>query len=253
MTRRLPLLFALLLTVVAAPHARAAAGMGLRWGSCEGTSNRNFACDRATGKELLVGSFSPPAGISELTGIEVYMRITSSDANVPAWWRMAESGACRQRSIAVQLDVSDEMECDDPWEGRAMGGIARFRPGSNGLDVVLGIAIPQEAKHALQSGQRYAAFKLHIDHQRSTGPGSCEGCTQPVCIVWERLVIAQATRPDPLTKVSRPRTSEVTTGLPASGGVPGNLATWQGGTPTCGAGLAKPSSWSQIKDRFRTR
>lgn len=240
-----------LLAIAPCAHA---AGLGLRWGSCEGTSNRNFACDGNAGSELLVASFSPPGGITEMTGIEAYLHIAAADGKVPAWWEMYTSGSCRRLSISASFEVSDQLECDDPWEGQGMGGIARYQPeGSAGIGLLLGVAVAPQNKHALSSGSKYAAFKIMINHLRTNGSGSCLGCETPVCIALERIVIAQYSEPDPDTKVSRPRNSEITLGFPGSGNTPGNVATWQGGTVTCGAGLSRPSSWKQVKDRFRTR
>lgn len=241
-----------LLTLAAAPSAHAA-GMGLRWGSCEGTANRNFACDQSSGTEVLVASFVPPGGITEMTGIEAYLHISAADGKVPMWWQMVQPGSCRRTSISAVLDVSDQIECDDPWEGQGMGGMALYKvDGANGVDLRLGIAIPSDQKHALSSGRTYAAFKLQINHLKTSGAGSCAGCETPVCITFDRMVIAQYI-PPPYTTATRGRNTEITLGLPATGNTPGNVATWQGGTATCGAGLSRPSSWKQVKDRFRTR
>jgi len=48
------------------------------------------------------------------------------------------------------------------------------------------------------------------------------------------------------------RVSRLTNGIPGMGGS-SQVATWQGGTANCGAGTAKPSTWSQLKDRYRPR
>ena len=50
----------LLLLVLSACTPAHATGVALRWNSCEGSANRNFACDRSTGSELLVGSVQAP-------------------------------------------------------------------------------------------------------------------------------------------------------------------------------------------------
>ena len=237
-----------LLAMVPSAHA---AGIGLRWGSCEGTANRVFACDRITGTEVLVASFSAPSGVSELTGIEAYLRITTADGKIPPWWQVVNSGSCRSSSLSAQPDVSDLVDCDDPWEGQAMGGIARYLiDGSEGVDLLLGFAIPQDFKHPLASGRTYGAFKLVINHQRTTGAGACTGCETPACITLERMVIAQYSEPDPETRETKTRENELTVGLPGSGTTPGNVATWQGGTANCGMGLTRPSSWGELKKRF---
>jgi hypothetical protein len=42
---------------------------------------------------------------------------------------------------------------------------------------------------------------------------------------------------------------ELTTGI--TGMSAANVAMWQGGTPTCGAGAAKPSTWADVKRRYK--
>ena len=168
------------LTLLVSSLPAYATGIGLRWNSCQGTSNRSFACDRTTGSEILVASFSPPGGISEMTGIEATLHITTADGNIPAWWQMFNVGSCRRNSLQVQLDVSDQMDCDDPWEGQAMGGIARYRlEGSTGVDLLIGAAVPSSLKRSLSSGRTYAAFKLAINHLSSLKGGLTSATNAP--------------------------------------------------------------------------
>jgi len=231
-----------------------AEGIAIRWDSCKGFSNRNFACDRTTGSELLVGSFSPPSGIDHLVGVEVLMHITSADGSVPAWWRMWERGSCRQTSLSAVLNVSDEVECDDPWSGQAGGGLYVYQvDGSNGVTVKLVVALPYPQPALTQAGQTYAAFKLMINHARTSGTGACAGCETPMCVRIEEIKLSEILGPkDPETGHYPVRETTLTGGIPGMGGS-SQVATWQGGTANCGAGTAKPSTWSQLKDRYRSR
>lgn len=246
--RRLASLLVLLALV---PPARAE-GIALRWDSCKGYSNRNFACDRSTGSEVLVGSFSPPAGIDQLAGIDVVLRITSGEGQIPSWWQMFQRGACRQYSLSAALDVSDQMECGDPWSGQAGGGLAAYQvDGTNGVNVLMVIAVPVSAIQSAQSGQTYAAFKLLMNHQKSAGPGACAGCTTPMCLKLEAIKLEQPGPRDADGHMAT-RINVLTDGIGGMGGA-SQVATWQGGTANCGAGTSKPSTWSQLKDRFRSR
>jgi len=234
--KRLALLLLLLAPI---PEAHAA-GMALRWNSCLGQSNRNFACDRSTGSELLVGSFQSPATI-EMSGIEVYMHITTADGVIPSWWQMFSMGACRNRSMSLSVDVSGETECDDPWLGQATGLFAPHSiDNTNGIDLRMVCAVPVPAIQTITPGRTYAAFLLTINHARSNGAAACEGCSKPACVSIDRMVLT--------TPQKKP--VELTEGLAGMGGA-ASVATWQGGTPTCGAGLAKPSTWSELKKRFK--
>jgi hypothetical protein len=221
--QRIALVLALL--IAAAPaHA---AGAGIRWSECEGPSNRNFACDRSTGSEVLVGSFQTPVA-GDLLGIEVNLRITSPQGAVPPWWHMWEAGDCRRNSSSLSVDVSGETACDDPWFS------------DRGLDMLMVIAVPAQAVQTISPGRTYAAFRLTINHARSSGDAACEGCQTPACIAIERLVLALPNKIE----------LELTEGITGVGGA-GNIATWQGGTPTCSAGARKSSSWSELKKHYR--
>ena len=107
---------ALLLAAIAGMPSRCgAAGIGLRWGSCEGASNRNFACDPNTGSEVLVVSFSPATEIDALTGVAALGRIAAADGSVPPWWQMVNRGSCRYSSLSTSFVLDDQVECEDPW------------------------------------------------------------------------------------------------------------------------------------------
>ena len=49
------------------------------------------------------------------------LRVASAAGTTPAWWQFKQSGACRQNSLTSSFDMSDQMECEDPWEGQASG------------------------------------------------------------------------------------------------------------------------------------
>lgn len=242
MKRLTPLV--LVLSLLAGPaHA---AGMGLRWGSCEGASNRNFACDQSSGSEVLVISFSPPPGLAHLTGAAVYGHIEAANASVPPWWSLLGSGACRRGSLASSFDLSDLTDCEDTWLGQGMGGVVLDAyPGGEGLKFLVAVAVPNADGNGISttSGRTYGVAKLIINHQRSTGPGSCAGCLTPVCITLDKMRLGQP-------NVGGLKEIEITQGLSGIGGA-GNVVTWQGGTPQCGAGAAKPSSWGDLKKKYK--
>lgn len=231
---------ALALLLAALPVHASGAGSGIRWNSCQGTSNRNFACDRSTGSELLVGSFQTPAAI-DLCGIEVYMRVTTTEKEIPAWWRMWNAADCRRNAASLSVDLSEEAECEDPWQGQATGLYAPHSIDARGLDLRFVIAVPEEMIRTISPGRSYAGFRWTITHARSNGAASCAGCETPACIVIERMVLATMNKRD----------VELTQGMTGIGGN-GNIATWQGGTPSCGAGnTTKRSTWSELKKRYQ--
>jgi hypothetical protein len=243
----------LVLALLAAASAARASGMALRWNSCEGASNRNFACDVSTGADVLVASFSPPAGVGTLTGVSVHARISAAEGAVPPWWQMSSRGGCRNSSLSASYSVGDETDCEDPWQGQAMGGIAAYDTDGQGVVFQVAVAVPSTVAQAVSSGRTYAAFKLFVNHQRSTGAAGCTGCSVPMCITLVDMTLGQ-----PNTQGCNPVDNPgcvrdpimLTDGIPGMGGA-SNVVTWQGGTPRCGAGAPKPSTWSDLKKRYR--
>ena len=235
--RRIALVLALLSV---APCAQAA-GMAVRWGSCEGYSNRNFACDNDAGAEVLVVSFSAPTGVGPLSGVAAKGHISAAEGAVPPWWQMVNRGACRNSSLSGSFMVGDETECDDPWLGQGMGGIAAYRLDAQGVEFQVAVAVPASAVQAIAGGRTYAAFKLFINHQRTTA-GNCNGCRTPMCITIESMKLGQP-------NMRAPHEIELTDGMPGLGGA-ANVVKWQGGTPRCGAGAAKPSTWTDVKKHY---
>ena len=230
----------------------------------DGTANRSFACDKSTGTEVLVGSFDPPSGVSQLVGIEVILSIAAADGTLPSWWQMFEAGNCRRGSISSSFDVSDQMDCEDAWNGSATGGwgmaaqnrVSQYNVGNpNGVDLFLSAAVAPGQIQGVSSGRTYAAFKLVINHQKSTGGSACSGCDTPVCITLDAMRLVQPSRPTSSSSDGEVKTAEVysdlTNGISALG-AQSQVATWQGGTANCGAGLSKASTWSELKSRFKS-
>ena len=261
--KRFARLLALLLLApsLLAPSARAA-GVALRWGSCEGTANRNFACDKSSGSELLVGSFDPPSGVNQLSGIEVILSIAAADGSTPSWWQALDTGACRRGALTASFDVSDQSECEDPWNGQAQGTIASAAANRvsaenlnnpAGIDLYLVGALAPSQAQGVSSGRTYAAFKIAINHQKSSGSGACSGCDTPVCITIDAVRLTDPGRLiDPNSHKWESKTFDITDGIAGMGGA-SQVATWQGGSSNCTAGLAKPSTWAELKNRFKSK
>src|ERR1044072_7954833 len=186
---------ALALSALAAPAF--ASGIGLRWGSCEGASNRNFACDENNGTDVLVASFSPPGGVGALSGgaawgpisaahapvpargVAAWGHISAAQGSVPPWWQLSSADGCRGSSLAASFLFFGETESDDPWNGQGMGGIAYVRADGQGMGFLVAVAVSASLVQPVAAGRTYSAFKLIINHDQSTGAGSCAGCQTP--------------------------------------------------------------------------
>lgn len=73
------------------------AGLELAWNQCFGQvgtqTMRTSNCAVNTGSQTMIASFRPPAGITKLEGIEVYIDYQTSGGSLPCWWR---SGSTRR-------------------------------------------------------------------------------------------------------------------------------------------------------------
>jgi hypothetical protein len=249
--------FAAPLVLILLASSAQASGIALRWNSCQGTANRSFACDRSTGSELLVGSFSPPNGVSQLSGIEVILSFGAADGTLPSWWQMFDVGSCRRGAISSSFDMSDQTECDDAWNGAATGGmvdaaqtlVSRYDVGNpSGIEMCIAAAVPPSMIQPVSSGRQYAAFKLIINHSKTNG--ACAGCDVPMCITIDALRLTQPGKPQSDGNPGTENYVDMTDGISTMSGQ-SQVATWQGGTSSCGAGSSKASTWSQLKARFK--
>src|SRR5262249_10159497 len=84
--------------------------------------------------------------------------------------------------------------CVDWADGNASGGIAAYDLGSqvgpNSVVVTIAAAVPVANLASLSAGQEYAIASLTIDHARTVGGDACAGCNDPVCIVFDRLIVS---------------------------------------------------------------
>lgn len=201
--RRLALLLVLLLAIaLRAPRAHAA-GMNLAWNDCGsfGTCNQTFACDtNGPGPFTLVGSFVPPEGVTQFAGEEIVLDFLANDSALPDWWQFANAGTCRQTALSADADfVSGPDHCLDYWQGQGAGGIASWQVGSaigetypnNRARLKLAFSVRPDLVTALTPGSEYYAFRVHLSKTKTTGAGSCAGCSVPVAAVFSSCRLLQ--------------------------------------------------------------
>lgn len=233
------------LVALTASAALAQPGINLSWNDCglNGQANQAFACNTNSGAPFtLIASFVPPANINQLVGMSAQIDITTDQATLPDWWGF---GGCRATSSLVTDFgfVSGPFSCTDVWQGAAAGGYAydigfgspnraRFR---------IQCAIPADNPQAVDPSTEYYAFKALILKAKTTGAGSCAGCTFPGCIVLNSIQLFQ-----PLEVGNDP-----TIGNPKDR----NFATWQSTpvtVPPCPVSTpTRSTSWGTLKSLYR--
>jgi len=242
-----------ILLALSATVAAAGPGVGLRWTAClsdGGAINRTFACNLNTGTNLLVGTFEMGADLPQVSGNEVVIDLASASNPLPMWWAFKNTGTCRATSLAMNFTYNaSAVNCADWAQAQSAGGIGAYNIGARGPNtarIVAAIAVPSTALMDLLGAQEYFSFNLTINNLKSVGTGSCVGCADPVCIVFNSINLTTPILANNV-KLSGP-----------SNGTDGNYCTWQGGggvsTPGgSGCPQATPTrnaTWGQVKSLY---
>jgi len=184
--------------VFSAGFAHAYAGVNLSWEQCYGDkaiSNRSFACDTNAGAQVIVGSFVAPAGVTQLSGMEIVIDVLIAEA-VPDWWRFKASGSCRQSALSINfVPLNPESNCRDLWELQGVGGIGAYNVGYGGdprrIRIVAAVARPAEYIGPLEEDVEYFAFNLVISNVRTTGLDACVGCSLGARLILNSIKLTQ--------------------------------------------------------------
>jgi len=239
----------LMVSVVAAMLLMAssvfAAGLNLRWTNClgdAGTSNKTSACTSNLGTNAVVGSFVVANDIVGATGIEPIVDVVVNDTAPPAWW----SATCRAGFMNANPTISPAAANCFEWASGVAGGLGKFwettptggnNYGPNTGRAVMAFATATPTPVAAGPGNEYFAFNLTISNTKSTGTGSCAGCTTAACLVFNSVKIVAGTS-----------TAAFIEGGNAAGT---NIATWQGTAANCAAVPTRNTSWGAVKSLYR--
>ena len=249
--KKVTLLCGLLLAMSAT--IASASGVGIRWTNClsdGGLSNRNFACTSNTGAGVLLGTFQLDADLPNTSGEEIVVDLASAQPTLPAWWGFVVAGTCRQGALQLfAAPPASAVNCADWAQGLATIGIGAYNIGARGPNtarLVAAAAVPPASLQLLTPGQEYFSFNATISNTKSVGTGSCAGCSDPVCIVFNSLnlttpILANNVK---LTGPSNGTDSHFVTFQGGAGIVTG------GGTGCPAATPTKNATWSQVKAMY---
>lgn len=249
---RLGLLIPLALSAFATSSALAATGVNLAWDGClpeGGVSSKTFACNTNTGTATMWGSFALAADQSQFVGIDAVVDVQTQSDSLPDWWQLYNTGACRSSALSASFDFTSapRTSCSDPWSGQGGGGLTGYHtywtdpqvPSGNpdASQIKLAFAFPSTAPESLTAGVEYYAFKLLLSATKSTGTGSCAGCSTPACITFSEIKVTQ------LDGSYEDLTAPISS----------NVALWQTSTPCSGSGaVVTPNvTWGQIRSVLR--
>ncbi|MBI1799920.1 MAG: hypothetical protein HYR73_09595 [Candidatus Eisenbacteria bacterium] len=195
----------------------------------------------------LVTSFGPPVDMPLFLGCAGVIDLQTSAVALSPWWHM-ETGGCRAGKISFSADFTlGPFSCIDPWGGLASGGIDYATPSPGLLTAnsarirtlqAVGTPVPITVLDGLGNTNEYYAFKVTISKALSTSVGSCAGCLDKACFVFNSLRLSQpAPVPDKV----------VTSG-------PQQYTTYNLGTGTAVCPHDTPtrrSTWGSVKSLYR--
>ena len=190
-------LAAFVVSVLTLPTLANASGVNIRWSKCYsdgGSAHRTFTCGTNTGSEALVLAFALDHAKTGVSGIEIYLSVASTGSTLPAWWAFKNAGSCRQSSLTANSNPpAGSVNCADWGGGTQAGGLAAYAMGvvaPNQTRVILGWAVPSNALANLVLNQEYFVCNLVFNHSNTVGSGACAGCTTPVVVFLEGMLLA---------------------------------------------------------------
>ena len=124
------------------------------------------------------------------------------------------------------------------WSGVALtGGIDSYTMdafNTHAARVRLAVATPPTDLGVIEPDVQYLAFTLTLDHQKTAGAGACGGCSQPLAVMLQSVLLYPADSPYP-----------VLVNVPLSGPMD-HVAWWQSGPVP-----ARTITWGAVKALYR--
>ena len=191
-TRNLSISILVLTLLAASAVPSRAGGLNLSWSDCGifGTSFRTFACNDNSRSFPIIASAIPSAPMTQLNGMRAVLHITTMELTPPSWWQLG-TGGCRDGALSANFDfTSSTFNCLDVWGGQATGGLTYTAGmGTEAATITLSCAVPAGVSVDDQTEMYLGAIVLNTT--KTTGTGSCPGCTHPACIWLDSVRLMQ--------------------------------------------------------------
>ncbi len=226
-----------------ASTASAQGGLNLSWDDCgtNGGADMAFACNANTGTAFnLFASVANSSTVNQYVGSAAVFDFQSQGSTLPDWWQY---GGCRLSTSLTAAPAAGATTCPDITDNPQFGGIdyaSGFEGNANRSRLRTAYAMDAGLAGQLTAGVERTVIQISINRQRTTGTGSCAGCSTPMCLVFNSVLLDDV-------NPALPRTIET---------APLNRrhVTWQG-TPSgfiCPDAVpTKSRTWGQLKSLYR--
>jgi len=223
-----------------------AGGINLSWDDCGtfGSMTRNFACNTNTGFNSMIASAVSPIAMNQFDAASGVIDLVTNQPTISPWWTMDSPGCRGGPPSAMSADfffVTGPFSCLDPWGGAASGGSnyqsAYPAPNRARIRLVCALSTPQ----SINNSSEYYFFRITFSNAKTTGAGSCVGCTDGACILFSQIQLAQPVGVGDAT-VTNPLTRNFVLWQASGAGVLGGCP---GATPT------RNTTWGAVKSLYR--
>ncbi len=219
-------------------------GINLSWNDCgtAGAASATFDCNSNSGLPFsMLASFTPPAGVTQFLGMTAQLDVKVG-ATLPDWWRHGAAECRGTTGMSTSFDfTAGPFTCADFYVGQAAGGTAwdsGFQSANRGRLRVT-CAVPIDNRGPVDSATEYYAFKVNLARSKTLGGGSCAGCSQEACIVFNSIQLFQPPdqNNDPVLTTPKDR----------------NYVTWQNSAvANCPSSTpVRNTTWGTIKGLYR--
>jgi len=202
-------------------------GILLGWGDCRSSSNRDltFACNTNAGALFhLVGALQPVVTIPDANGLEAVLDVVSLSGPLPDWWKFQSQApaGCRVASLGSQdPSVNAAITCLSVSASQTNASAVYPFDGDPAVQRII-VNTTFGGMIQMDPGSPIAVLDVTMNRLKTTGPGSCAGCTAPVKVILRSISVI---RGDPnLPASERPPAVEFT--QPG-----GSVVRWQSTTP----------------------
>jgi hypothetical protein len=179
----------------------AASSLSIAWDTCLGDGGGNlraFACtsnlNTGANANVVVPSITPDADIANFNGFDTHCLITTG-VPLPAWYGV--NGSCAGKTGPIAASSSQSLCSNDPFAALGGGGAVPLTgtdlmPNPNTVQVRFAFAVPAGSEQLLFAGTEYPTCNFTISNAKTTGTGSCAGCSEPAQIAFDMVTFGQA-------------------------------------------------------------
>ncbi len=178
----------------------ATAQLNLSWDDCgaAGLDVKTWTCDSnpdVVARFFVSFKISSATALTQLTGAQCDIRLTTSGAPIPPWWQFQQAGSCRPSGMAVAFNAPCASAVDY-FSSRGVIGGSQYDwgpptqiPSAARLRAVQAV-MPVSLAGPVGPGEYYL-LTVTLRGSNTVGDGACGGCGAPMGILVNTIQLTQ--------------------------------------------------------------